>query len=211
MEVLGLPNSLCGLFVPNALTVLEDFDSGLQLFDSSFCDQIGRHCEWAAAWGFAFDLSGTTKRVVPGGDVVALRVGDRQATIVHRIVQLSTSGENEQESVGQASRRKYQSVQILTKGDDNRVNDRGLYPPGESWLPVDSILGKVIGIVRFGGMFSILLEEHFWFRAVLLARAFHLVGGGWETVVELLRSGGKLSYSTPQCWPTVAQGPFRRC
>jgi len=111
------------------------------------------------------------------GDVVALRVGDRQATIVHRIVQLSTSGENEQESVGQASRRKYQSVQILTKGDDNRVNDRGLYPPGESWLPVDSILGKVIGIVRFGGMFSILLEEHFWFRAVLLARAFQF---GWR-------------------------------
>jgi hypothetical protein len=33
-------------------------------------------------------------------------------------------------------------VEYLTKGDNNRVDDRGLYAPGQNWLKRDDILGE---------------------------------------------------------------------
>jgi signal peptidase len=33
-------------------------------------------------------------------------------------------------------------VEILTKGDNNRVDDRGLYAPGQLWLRREDILGR---------------------------------------------------------------------
>jgi signal peptidase I len=32
-------------------------------------------------------------------------------------------------------------IEILTKGDNNRVDDRGLYAPGQMWLKRSDILG----------------------------------------------------------------------
>ena len=33
---------------------------------------------------------------------------------------------------------------ILTKGDNNPVDDRGLYPKGQLWVREDQVLGKVV-------------------------------------------------------------------
>ena len=34
---------------------------------------------------------------------------------------------------------------ILTKGDNNQVDDRGLYKRGDLWLTKDDLMGKVRG------------------------------------------------------------------
>lgn len=35
-----------------------------------------------------------------------------------------------------------QKVRLLTKGDNNRVDDRGLYNRGQFWLDPDDIIGR---------------------------------------------------------------------
>jgi hypothetical protein len=37
----------------------------------------------------------------------------------------------------------------LTKGDDNVIDDRGLYSPGQLWLEKKDIIGKVKGYPNF--------------------------------------------------------------
>lgn len=32
-------------------------------------------------------------------------------------------------------------IEVLTKGDNNRVDDRGLYAPGQRWLQREDIVG----------------------------------------------------------------------
>ena len=34
---------------------------------------------------------------------------------------------------------------MLTKGDNNPVNDRGLYNPGQLWITTPDIIGRVVG------------------------------------------------------------------
>lgn len=34
-------------------------------------------------------------------------------------------------------------IEVLTKGDNNRVDDRGLYAPGQQWLQREDILGII--------------------------------------------------------------------
>jgi signal peptidase I len=36
-------------------------------------------------------------------------------------------------------------VRILTKGDNNPVDDRGLYPKGQLWLKEDQVMGQIVG------------------------------------------------------------------
>jgi len=38
-------------------------------------------------------------------------------------------------------------IELLTKGDNNRVGDRGLYAPGQLWLNREDILGRAAGYV----------------------------------------------------------------
>jgi hypothetical protein len=41
-------------------------------------------------------------------------------------------------------------IELLTKGDNNRVGDRGLYAPGQLWLNREDILGRAAGCVCVG-------------------------------------------------------------
>lgn len=36
---------------------------------------------------------------------------------------------------------------FLTKGDNNQVDDRGLYAPGQLWLERDDVIGRARGYV----------------------------------------------------------------
>ena len=37
------------------------------------------------------------------------------------------------------------TAKFLTKGDNNQVNDRGLYAPGQLWLTKSEIVGRARG------------------------------------------------------------------
>jgi len=80
------------------------------------------------------------------GDVVVFKIKDRDIPIVHRILKVHESPDGE--------------VELLTKGDNNRVDDRGLYAPGQLWLKREDILGKAVGTLRYVGMVTIALNDY---------------------------------------------------
>ena len=59
-------------------------------------------------------------------------------------------------------------VEVLTKGDNNRVDDRGLYAPGQLWLKREDILGRARGTLRYLGMVTIILNDYPVLKYVLI-------------------------------------------
>lgn len=89
------------------------------------------------------------------GDVVVFKIKDRDIPIVHRILKVHLDQETGK-------------VELLTKGDNNRVDDRGLYAPGQLWLNRDDILGKAVGTLRYVGMVTIALNDYPVLKYVLV-------------------------------------------
>jgi signal peptidase len=61
------------------------------------------------------------------GDICVFEIPKREIPIVHRILEYHIDPNGNE--------------RILTKGDNNRANDRGLYSPGEPWLARDAVVG----------------------------------------------------------------------
>jgi signal peptidase len=53
----------------------------------------------------------------------------------------------------------YYSQLILTKGDNNLIDDTTLYPEGQDYLPRNQILGFVRGYIPFIGWSVIVLQD----------------------------------------------------
>ena len=51
-------------------------------------------------------------------------------------------------------------VKFLTKGDNNSVDDRGLYVPGQFWLERKDVIGKAKGFVPYIGMVTIIMNDY---------------------------------------------------
>jgi signal peptidase I len=89
------------------------------------------------------------------GDVAVFKIKGRDIPIVHRILKVHLDTETGK-------------VELLTKGDNNRVDDRGLYAPGQLWLSRDDILGKAVGTLRYVGMVTIALNDYPVLKYVLV-------------------------------------------
>ena len=89
------------------------------------------------------------------GDVAVFKIKDRDIPIVHRILKVHLDQETGK-------------VELLTKGDNNRVDDRGLYAPGQLWLSREDILGKAVGTLRYVGMVTIALNDYPVLKYVLV-------------------------------------------
>ncbi len=48
----------------------------------------------------------------------------------------------------------------MTKGDNNNVDDRGLYGRNVYYIKEHQIIGKVAGIVPWAGYFTIILNDY---------------------------------------------------
>lgn len=48
----------------------------------------------------------------------------------------------------------------MTKGDNNSVDDRGLYAPGQLWLRRRDVVGRARGFLPYVGMVTILMNEY---------------------------------------------------
>lgn len=81
------------------------------------------------------------------GDIVVYKIKDRSIPIVHRILQLRRNTVTDH-------------MEMLTKGDANRLDDSGLYEPGQRWISRQDILGKATGTLRYVGMVTIILNEY---------------------------------------------------
>jgi len=88
------------------------------------------------------------------GEVVVFKIKDREIPIVHRVMKVHEWANG--------------TVELLTKGDNNRVDDRGLYAPGQLWLARDDILGRAVGTLRYVGMVTIILNDYPALKYVLV-------------------------------------------
>jgi signal peptidase len=91
------------------------------------------------------------------GDIVVFKIAGRDVPIVHRVLWLH-------ERAGAAAG----EMDYLTKGDNNRMDDRGLYAPGQMWLKRGEILGVARASVPYVGMVTILLNDYPWLKYALL-------------------------------------------
>lgn len=75
------------------------------------------------------------------------------------------------------------TVKFLTKGDNNSVDDRGLYAPGQLWLTKKDVVGRARGFLPFVGMVTIYMNEYPKFkvseRTKYTVRALHCVSVQW--------------------------------
>ena len=80
------------------------------------------------------------------GDIVVFKIKGRDIPIVHRVLKVHQKPDG--------------NVDLLTKGDNNSVDDRGLYAPGQMWLQREDILGRARGAVPYIGMVTIILNDY---------------------------------------------------
>lgn len=59
------------------------------------------------------------------------------------------------------------TLKFLTKGDNNSVDDRGLYAPGQLWLTKNDIVGRARGVLPFVGMITIYMNEYPNFKVLI--------------------------------------------
>ncbi|XP_077996613.1 signal peptidase complex catalytic subunit SEC11A-like [Glandiceps talaboti] len=89
------------------------------------------------------------------GEIVVFKIEGREIPIVHRVIKLHEKETGE--------------VKFLTKGDNNQVDDRGLYAPGQLWLQRKDVVGRARGFVPYVGMVTILMNDYPKFKYLILA------------------------------------------
>jgi signal peptidase len=59
---------------------------------------------------------------------------------------------------------------VLTKGDNNDVDDVLMYPPGQAFVTRDEVVGMVVGYVPYLGWVSIAFQKVFstWYFLLLV-------------------------------------------
>ncbi|KAL7162312.1 hypothetical protein ACSBR2_042735 [Camellia fascicularis] len=80
------------------------------------------------------------------GEIVVFDVEGRDIPIVHRVIKV-----HERQDTGE--------VDVLTKGDHNPYDDRGLYAPGQLWIQQHHILGRAVGFLPYVGWVTIIMTE----------------------------------------------------
>ena len=79
------------------------------------------------------------------GDVTVFKIDGRDIPIVHRVIKVHEKTNTD--------------TKFLTKGDNNQVDDRGLYAPGQMWLARSDVVGRTKGILPYVGMVRFFLQE----------------------------------------------------
>lgn len=98
------------------------------------------------------------RRPVRAGEIVVFNINGRDIPIVHRAIKVHERASKEPHT------------DILTKGDNNRGDDRVLYAAGQDWLhhPNKHIMGRVVGYLPYVGMVTIVMNDHPWAKYALI-------------------------------------------
>ena len=109
------------------------------------------------------------------GDIVVFKVADRDIPIVHRVIQVHEKESGE--------------VDMLTKGDNNAVDDRGLYAASQSWINKEHVIGRAKGYLPYVRA-ALLHTTYIALAAVLLCYAATLL----LTAVNVLACARRLAW-----------------
>ncbi|XP_038699770.1 signal peptidase complex catalytic subunit SEC11A-like [Tripterygium wilfordii] len=96
------------------------------------------------------------KEPIRAGEIVVFNLEGRDIPIVHRVIEV-----HERKDTGE--------VDILTKGDNNPVNDRGMYAYGQLWLQRQHVMGRAVGSVPYAGWMTIIMTEKPIIKYVLIS------------------------------------------
>jgi len=125
--------------------------------------------------GDAIFLSMTSSPVEPG-EIVVFKLAGRDVPIVHRVVHVQNSREptvgGNRTSISSKEREKRKRTpeqHLLTKGDNNAADDRGLYGGGMRWLKRSHLMGRARGYLPKAGMATILMNDYPALKVVLIA------------------------------------------
>lgn len=88
------------------------------------------------------------------GEIVVFQIKGREIPIVHRVLQVRDGVNGESK--------------FLTKGDNNNIDDRGLYARGQMWLRRDDIMGRAKIVLPHLGMVTIILNDYPYLKYVLV-------------------------------------------
>ncbi|XP_043266386.1 signal peptidase complex catalytic subunit SEC11A [Venturia canescens] len=91
------------------------------------------------------------------GEIVVFKVEGRDIPIVHRVLKLHEKGDANH------------TIKFVTKGDNNSVDDRGLYAPNQLWLTDKDIVGRARGFLPYVGMVTIYMNEYPKLKHTVLA------------------------------------------
>lgn len=142
-----------GLIIASALTIWK----GLILAtgsESPIVVVLSGSMEPAFQRGDLLLLTNYQEDPVRVGDIVVFKIKGRDIPIVHRVIKLHESEDG-----------KYK---ILTKGDNNSVDDRGLYAQDQVWLERSDIVGRARGFIPYVGMVTILMNDYPKLKYVVL-------------------------------------------
>ena len=95
-------------------------------------------------------LSGAS---VQGWGHCRLQTAGRDIPIVHRVLKVHEKDDGD--------------VDLLTKGDNNKVDDRGLYNTGQKWLNKEHVIGRARGYLPYVGMVTIIMNDYPMFKCAL--------------------------------------------
>ncbi|PNI69820.1 SEC11C isoform 2 [Pan troglodytes] len=70
---------------------------------------------------------------IRAGEIVVFKVEGRDIPIVHRVIKVHEKDNGD--------------IKFLTKGDNNEVDDRGLYKEGQNWLEKKDVVGRARGML----------------------------------------------------------------
>ncbi|KAI8869360.1 signal peptidase complex catalytic subunit SEC11C-like protein [Ramicandelaber brevisporus] len=89
------------------------------------------------------------------GEITVFKNKGSVIPIVHRALRIHTDAKTGEQL-------------IRTKGDNNNVDDRVMYPRGEQWIKQSDVVGRVQGYVPYLGMATILMNDYPKLKYVLI-------------------------------------------
>ncbi|KAI6182528.1 Signal peptidase complex catalytic subunit SEC11 [Aphelenchoides bicaudatus] len=98
---------------------------------------------------------------ITAGEIVVFRIRGRDIPVVHRVIRAFVETPKESH--------------FLTKGDNNRIDDRGLYADGQNYVHRSEIIGRARGLIPYIGMVTILLNDYPQLKYVVIGALAILV------------------------------------
>ncbi|KAI1709281.1 peptidase s24-like domain-containing protein [Ditylenchus destructor] len=92
---------------------------------------------------------------VRAGDITVFKIEGRPIPIVHRTLRVHEKTTDD--------------TKFLSKGDNNDVDDRGLYAPGQYWLHRKDLVGRAKGFIPYVGMVTIIMNDYPKLKYTVLA------------------------------------------
>ncbi|KAL1202526.1 hypothetical protein V5N11_025087 [Cardamine amara subsp. amara] len=96
-----------------------------------------------------------TKEPIRAGEIVVFSIDGREIPIVHRAIKVHERGDTKE-------------VDVLTKGDNNDIDDIGLYAEGQLWLNRQHIMGRAVGFLPYVGWVTIIMTEKPFIKYILI-------------------------------------------